>query len=261
MSNDGGRPEVFPLASGGSDGVYDGSGKSPQQIEEDINETRAQLGELLDELERKLAPRHLFERGVDMLKDSMSGDASAIGETLRGYPMPLALIGLGIGWMAISATTGRGKVGDATADVAPSHGAPEPYPVDAAGYAYAREKSGAAMATAWETAEAPDQRVAARRRFGALLADHPLAVGAVGFFAAALLALVLPRSGVEKRLIGETGDRIRARAADLGRAAAERAGQVAERAVDAAMGAVRETVSEVGDALTGKIDERRAPPR
>ena len=285
-------------SEGDRDAGYDGSGKSPGQIEEDISETRAELGEILDELERKLAPRHLLERGMDMLKDGMSGDVGGIGETLRRHPVPLALIGIGIGWVAISAATGRGRLGEyghdirdrvsgavhvAAAKVGEAAGmaaaassssvAPEPYPTESAGYAYAREKSGAAMAKARETAaeagsaaqdtirqaqeagstvwqragqyasEAGDRLLETRDRLTELLEAHPLAVGALGFLAGSLLALMLPRSQIETQLIGETGEQIRARAAEGAR-------RVAERTVGAAMGAVKEAVSETADAAS-----------
>ena len=291
-------------SAGDRDAGYDGSGKSPGQIEEEISDTRAELGEILDELERKLAPRHLLERGVDMLKDSMSGDAGGIGETLRRHPVPLALVGIGIGWIAISATTGRGRLGEygdelrqrvsgvvhgatdklgavagqvrdkvagMTANASTSSVAPGPYPTESAGYAYARQKSGEAMAkgrvTAAETGSAAretlrraqetgsaaleragqyvekagDRVLETRDRLTELVQDHPLVVGALGFLAGSLLALMLPRSDIESRLIGETSEQIRARAAEGAR-------RVAERTVDAAMGAVKEAVSETGDA-------------
>ena len=88
---------------------YDAAGKSPHEIERDIADTRAELGMLLDEIERRLAPRQLLERGMDMLKDTMRGDATGLGETLRQNPVPLALIGVGVGWMLLSEGT-RGRV-------------------------------------------------------------------------------------------------------------------------------------------------------
>jgi hypothetical protein len=246
---------------------------------------------------------------MDMLKDSMSGDASEIGEILRRHPLPLALIGLGVGWMVISATSGRGGVAyrgqlrervsgamQTTADkagalagqirekVAGASGAassgppPGPYPTESAGYAYARRKSGEAMrkarastaqtgdstrdalhrakaagSSAWQRAsdyagQARGQLREAGDRFGELLEDHPLAVGALGLLAGSLLALLRPRSEAEERLAGTAAEEIRERAAHLGREAAERAHHVAERTVDAAMDAVTEAVSDGGNA-------------
>jgi Protein of unknown function (DUF3618) len=282
------------------DVTYDGSGKSPDEIEEDIGDTRTELGQILDELQRKLAPQHLLERGMDMLKDSIAGDGRGISEAVWRHPVPLALIGVGVGWMAVAATTRRGPIGapaegvggalhSAAGQLGEAAGqarermagmaspstpsvAPGPYPTEAAGYAYARRKSGQAMATAreasagttaaargvlrrtqeaggaaWQRAgdyagRAGDRLAETRDRLTEIIEENPLAVGALGFLAGSLLALLLPRSRIEAQLIGEKGDQIRARAAAGAR-------RVAERTVDAAMGAVKDAVSDTADAV------------
>jgi hypothetical protein len=287
-------PEPVDVADGG----YDASDKSPDEIEQDIARTRAQLGAVLDELEHQLAPRHLLERGVDMLKDTMSGEGGGLAETLRRHPVPLALLGLGVGWMAVSMTTGRGgrlgeRVSGALHDSGQRAGAlagqvrekvtgmavgaaadsiPGPYPTESAGYAYARQKSGEAMGEARGAAQDTIQRVEAagstararaseyagkagdalhdaRDGLTRLIEDHPIAVGALGLVAGAVMAALLPRSDAEERLVGPAGEQIRDGAANLGREAVERAQQVAERTVDAAMDAVRQAVNEAGDAV------------
>ena len=308
MSETGASGEILPPAGTASAG-YDASGKSPQEIEHDIGETRAELGAILDALERQLAPRQLLERGVDMLKDTMSGDASGLAETLRSHPIPLALIGAGIGWLLMGGVRGT-RVGDSAAELrdrvakraaerarqvrekvagdaaeASSEGAP--YSTESAGYAYARHKSGQARVgeagggvggaaqdalhrareagnTAWRRAGdyasgASGQLAGARDRMTELIDEHPVAIGALGFLAGALTALLLPRSDVEERWIGPTGERLRDQAASLGRDAAERAQHVAEQTVDAAMGAVKEAVDSTtapsqGDASVGHAE-------
>ena len=255
------------------DAEYDAAGKSPQEIEHDIANTRAELGELLDEIERKLAPRQLLERGMDMLKDTMSGDATGLGETLRQNPLPLALIGIGVGWMLLSEGT-RGKVSERAGGLArqlrdkvkgsiasTEPGDPFAYASEepSAGYAYARQKSGRAMGEAQErlsrvgdAARAGMERAGeyagaagerlddVRSRIGVLVEDHPLAVGMLGILAGAIVALLLPRSEVEDRLVGPAGEEVRRRAAQLGREAADRAQEVVERTADAAADAVRD---------------------
>src|SRR5689334_19904666 len=80
---------------------YDAN-RPPGEIEADIARTRAELGETLDELERKLMPRRFLEKGVDMLRDSMDGNLGRVGETLRENPLPLVLIAGGVGWLILS---------------------------------------------------------------------------------------------------------------------------------------------------------------
>jgi Protein of unknown function (DUF3618) len=102
-------PEVIDPAP--QPAAYDAN-KRPADIEEDIARTRAELSETLDALERKLAPRQLLEKGVDMLRDSMDGNFGKVGETLRANPIPLALIAGGLGWFLLSRTGGARAVGD-----------------------------------------------------------------------------------------------------------------------------------------------------
>ncbi len=306
--------EIIPPQPAAPEGAgYDSSGKSPQQIENDIVETRAQLGELLDELERRLAPRQLLEKGVDMLKDTMSGDGGRLGETLRSHPVPLALIGIGVGWMLMAGTAGRTRLGEYGSDLrdrvsgalqdagaragefagqikdkvtGAARAAPSspPYPTESSGYAYARQKSGEAMDRAQQAAQsagsavqdkmrqaqdagkaawrrasdyaqtAGDRLSGARDRFSELIEDHPLAVGALGFLAGTVIAMMLPRTETEERYIGPTSQQLRDQAASLGSEAVDRAQHVAERTVDAAVDAVKEAVNEASDAMAGKAE-------
>lgn len=257
MSPDEGA-ELLPPAG---DDRYDASGKSPERIAEDIVATRAELGAILTALERRLTPQQFLEKGMDMLKDTIEGGGGGLGDMLRRHPVPLALIGMGIGWIIVAAT-GRGGQDDAGA----------PYPTAPAGIAHAREKAGEAMdraqqavsetaehardgvKTAWQQAEdfaqaAADRLTRPRRRVGELLTDHPLAFGALGLLAGVATALLLPKSAAEQRLIGPAGDELRHQAADLGRGAMARARHVAERTLGAAKDAVTAAAGEAAEAV------------
>ncbi|MGO8919382.1 MAG: DUF3618 domain-containing protein [Stellaceae bacterium] len=245
-----------------SDG-YDSTGKSPERIAADIVATRAELDAILDALEHRLALRQLLERGMDMLKDTMSGDGGGFGEMLRGHPVPVALIGMGVGWLAIAAA-GRTRPGE------PAHEAGREHPPAPADLGDAPEKAAAVMdraqqtlsdtadharqagKTAWRQAselaeEAAERFVGPRRRAGLLMAEHPLAFGALALLAGAAAALLLPKSAAEERLTGSAGAGLRQQAASLGRGAMARAQQVAERTLDAA----KTPAGEAGDAVKG----------
>ena len=288
------------------DAPYDAAGKSADEIEQDITETRGQLGAILDALEHQLAPRHLLDRGVDMLKNTLSGagGGNGLAETLRRHPVPLALLGVGLGWMAVSMTGRGGRLGErvsgALHDAGDRAGAlagdmrdkvagmtlgdaaestPGPYPgAEPADYAYARQKSGEAMSDArgavrdkigraqaagsaalaqasGYVGKAGDKLHDARDGLTRLIEDHPIAVGALGVVAGAVMAALLPRSDAEERLVGPAGEQLREGAANFGREAGERAQQVAERTVDAATDAVREALNEAG----GGEEKSRSP--
>jgi hypothetical protein len=306
------RTELLPPPA--EESGYDASGKSPDEIERDIAETRADLGDILDALERKLAPRQLLERGIDMVKDTMSGEGNGISELLRNNPVPLALIGLGVGWMLMGSSA-RARIGEyggtlkervsgavesagekagelagqlrqkVSGSAADAGAETTPYSTEAAGYAYARQKSNAATERARQAASAAAGRLqetlgkaqqagrsaldqargyagdAGQRlsqagdRFSDMMEQHPLALGALALLAGAVVAMLLPASEIEERLVGPAADELRNQAADLGRSAVERAQNVAERSVDAAVEAAKDAVKEAGDALKSKAEQ------
>src|SRR6185437_10801078 len=96
------------IAAVGSD--YDAAGKSVQDIENDISETRAELGSTLHDIEREIAPQHLLQRAIGSFKDGMDGGMGRrIGGTLRDNPTALILMGVGLGWFALSASRRSGR--------------------------------------------------------------------------------------------------------------------------------------------------------
>jgi Protein of unknown function (DUF3618) len=74
----------------------------------------------------------------------------------------------------------------------------------------------------------------ARRGFLDTLDEQPLVLGAIGLAVGAVLGSALPSTEREDRLMGDTRDRLKHRAADLGREQMERAQAAAGAAYDAA---------------------------
>jgi hypothetical protein len=198
---------------GGRDDTH---GKSAAEIEDEINRTRAELGAVLDALEHGLAPRQLLEKGVDMVKETLGGDGGIIGETLRNHPVPLALIGAGVGWLLVEATAGDraaqvarqagSRISDAahalTAQTQETAGATvaslDQTSEELARYAYARTKP--QVSAAVRSVDTAMSR--ARDTYRRVVADNPLALGLVGLLAGASMALLLPRSAAEERWLG-----------------------------------------------------------
>ncbi|MDB5405636.1 MAG: hypothetical protein JWL84_548 [Rhodospirillales bacterium] len=267
-----------PIAPASAD--YD-SNKPLSEIEDDIAKTRAELGETLDALERKLAPRQLLEKGVDMLRGSMDGNFEQVGETLRANPIPLALIGAGIGWLLLSRSGGSGADGNGTLNdgrVIPSrvaesdahaagltdrvkHAAGATIAAAEAVYEYARPKiqhtvertaryaaeatsrAGQAVQAGHYTEGAGRKLHTARAQLSRAMDEHPLAVGVISLAAGAALALLLPSSRVENRYLGTARNRVLGEARDRGLEALARAEEIAGAAADAATEAVRREVA------------------
>ena len=79
--------------------------RDPEHIEQDIENTREQLGDTLDALQEKFSPGRLLDQAIGSFKNS-SGEASDIGaelaDAVKRNPLPAALVGLGLGWLMLS---------------------------------------------------------------------------------------------------------------------------------------------------------------
>ncbi len=81
------------------------TGKSPSQIERDIDETRSDMSETLDALSDRFDPDHLKDQALDQAKDFLAGPAADIGttmlDTIKQHPVPALAAALSIGWLVV----------------------------------------------------------------------------------------------------------------------------------------------------------------
>lgn len=77
--------------------------QSSEEIRREIDRTRAGMDEKANALEQKLSPGELFEDLWDRVK--RGGGLSQFGDVVRDHPVPIALMGLGLGWLAIERAT------------------------------------------------------------------------------------------------------------------------------------------------------------
>jgi len=66
---------------------------------EAIRRTRGEMTRTLEELKRRLDPDTLKTQVSNMMRSS--DGSSGIAETLRSHPVPIAMIGLGLGWLLV----------------------------------------------------------------------------------------------------------------------------------------------------------------
>ena len=95
-----------------------GGAPSLREAERAIEQTRADLAQTLDAIERKLAPRHLVEKGIDMFNDAYGGTRALNRglEVIRDNPIPFALIGVGAAWLIVSNTGIAAQIGRLASD-------------------------------------------------------------------------------------------------------------------------------------------------
>ena len=250
------------------------------RMAEDARRTRAQLGETIDALRQSLDPQTL-KRQVNHMMRSNDGSAG-LAETLKSNPIPLAMIGLGIGWLLVRGTGGGGyggqvrdwadrntrgarsrvqhamdRVSETAHDVSDraagtlqsmrdrvtgEHGTP--------GRTTAAGGSAPGHGTPGHGATGPStlgriRRSASRSAGGLwhLVDDYPLAAGLMGLALGAAVGAAIPTTETENEWVGEWGDEIRARGSDLGSDLVERGSAVAQAAIHGGVEAVR---AEIG---------------
>jgi len=255
--------------------------ENTEQLRAEIEDTRADMTQTINEIQERLSPEHLVgqvketvreatigkvERMVGQVGETLSGVTeparemagiagnaikevgTTVGNTIYQNPIPLALIGLGVGMLVVrnwggrsysSSTSSRkylpnrrsnyalGDVGEA--------GDVSDYTVGNVGQSrYSRQSTGAGtLNQVKETAsglasrstealsnlgtKAKDSASAVTSRFERMMHENPLAVGAVAVAAGTAIGLVLPSTRLENEYIGETGERLVERVEDVAR--------------------------------------------
>ena len=90
----------------------DPGSRSAAEIEREVEQTRAGLTNTLDELRERASPGQLFEQALDYARSSGGNEfVRNLGTSVRDNPLPLLLIGAGIGWLMMS---GNGRTGGTT---------------------------------------------------------------------------------------------------------------------------------------------------
>jgi ElaB/YqjD/DUF883 family membrane-anchored ribosome-binding protein len=84
---------------------HDEANRRPEDIEDDIERTRAEVSSTIDAIQDKLTPGQLMDQAVEYFRHSGPADFGAnLGNTVRDNPVPVALIGIGLAWLMMSGT-------------------------------------------------------------------------------------------------------------------------------------------------------------
>ncbi len=88
--------------------------ESPEEIRDQIEETRSDMSETIDEIQARLSPENLVEQAKGTVRDATIGKAEQVVsdatdtakgagmglmETIKQNPIPAALAGIGIAWL------------------------------------------------------------------------------------------------------------------------------------------------------------------
>jgi hypothetical protein len=249
--------------------------RSPEEIQRDINRTRAEMGQTIETIRQKMSPGELLDQALDYFKKSgPSQFTNNLGETVQNNPLPVTLVGLGIGWLMwagsrdnghpsrtrATASHTRDRMGAAVSGAAVKAGEMIQGARERTGAARermggmvhsAQERMGDAGAYMGEMAhgaryqvgEAADrmrhqlrsQSAQARDTFNYLRDEQPLILGVLSFALGAALGIGLPPTRREDELMGEMRDEAVHRAKEAGAEQLEKAKHMATAASEAAM--------------------------
>src|SRR5688500_14545107 len=74
--------------------------KTSDQIEREVESSRASVQDTLRQLSDRMSPGQLVDQAFDYMKTSGGNEfASNLGRSVRDNPLPLLLVGAGIGWL------------------------------------------------------------------------------------------------------------------------------------------------------------------
>lgn len=77
--------------------------RSAAEIENDVERSRARVNDTIDALRSSLSPGQIIDQVVDYARDSGGSDfVRNLGASVRDNPLPVMLIGTGIGWLLFS---------------------------------------------------------------------------------------------------------------------------------------------------------------
>jgi len=82
--------------------------RNPDEIASDVERTRADLSQTIDAIQSKLTPGQMMDQVFNYARTSLPADfGSNLGNAVRNNPLPVALVGIGIAWLAASGQNPR----------------------------------------------------------------------------------------------------------------------------------------------------------
>lgn len=189
--------------------------KSSEQLELETEAARARVNDKLEELRARATPGQLVDQLIDYARDSGGAHFfTNLGRQVVENPMPVALLGLGVAWLALAAAkpTSRGLPSfEPELRLARERASALGERASAIGDRIADAAGTASNAMS----EAVHTAVGRGQGFVALCRDQPIVLAGLGVAIGATLGALLPASSAENRLMGEASDDLKARARDV----------------------------------------------
>ena len=88
------------------------SRRTPGRSSAELEHTRSRLDTTIDALQQKLAPGPMVDQAVEYFREGGGMEFGRnLGRSVRDNPIPVALIGVGIGWLVWSNSRQGGPAG------------------------------------------------------------------------------------------------------------------------------------------------------
>jgi hypothetical protein len=101
----------------------DPASKSPQEVQREVQQSRAEVEETLEAIQERLSPGQVFEQVVDYMRSSNGSDfLRNLGTMVRDNPVPVALVGTGLVWLVLSSSRSTRRQYDGEDDLPGSYG-------------------------------------------------------------------------------------------------------------------------------------------
>ncbi len=274
------------------------TGKTPRQIERDIDETRSDMSETLDAISDRFDPSNLKDQAMDQAKDFLSGPVADIGssllDTVKQHPVPALAAAISIGWLVVKGgeseqdrrfeddyrrRTGRYPApGYASYARRTGRRYDSGYDYDANGDSDSgrslADKAGDKASQAKDKVSGladqatdrlhdvgdhmQDYRRSASNWLEQQLHQNPMLVGAVALAAGALVGLSVPETQPEHELMGRQSDRLIEQAKDVADEKIGQAKQVLQETAEEAKSKAKD-VAETAKQEAKKQDLDKAP--
>ncbi len=254
--------------------------EDPEQIRAEIEDTRAEMSQTINEIQERLSPENVMDQVKEKVREATVGKVervmNKVGETIGEVteparevvgragsviketgksagdvvwrnPIPVALIGLGLGMLAMRAFR-RGNGYNYEYDATPRSGVRRQN-FSGAETEYGWHETGNTSTgglnqvkeTASELAHrstdaishlgtrAKDTASSIGTRVEHMLRENPIAVGAVAVAAGTAVGLMLPTTRFENEYIGETSEKLMDKAQEVAREAIDKVQNAAEQ--------------------------------
>ncbi|SDI87400.1 Protein of unknown function [Pseudomonas flavescens] len=84
--------------------------KSPDVLEQEIDQQRSRIDALIDDVEARLTPQRLIDQALAYGRESGGLEmAERLGQTLKSNPVPVAMTAIGLAWLAVEQARGRAQ--------------------------------------------------------------------------------------------------------------------------------------------------------